>query len=84
MPRSDLTHDKAGHRREPPRHSASAEAAALRWQEQHADDEAIAAIVDPADGPASYLTPSFEHARVADAMRHLEAGNARGKVAIAI
>ena len=69
MPRSDLTHDEAGHRREPPRHSASAEAAALRWQEQHADDEAIAAIVDPADGPASYLTPSFEHARVADAMR---------------
>ena len=66
MPRSDLTHDEAGHRREPPRHSASAEAAALRWQEQHADD---AAIADSTDHPASYLTPSFEHARVADAMR---------------
>jgi CBS domain-containing protein len=69
MPRSDLTHDAAGHRREPPRDSASAEAAALRWQEQHADDEAIPAIVDSTDRPASYLTPSFEHARVADAMR---------------
>ena len=69
MPRSDPTHDEAGHRREPPRHSASAEAAALRYQEQHADDAAIAAIVDSTDRPASYLTPSFEHARVADAMR---------------
>ncbi len=66
MPRSDLTHDEAGHRREPPRHSASAEAAALRWQEQHADDTVTA---DSTDRPASYLTPSFEHARVADAMR---------------
>jgi CBS domain-containing protein len=56
-------------RREPPRHSASAEAAALRYQEQHADDDAPVALVDSTDPPASYLTPSFEHARVADAMR---------------
>jgi CBS domain-containing protein len=70
MPRSDSTHDEAGHRREPPRHSASAEAAALRYQEQHADDAgATVALVDTTDPPASYLTPSFEHARVADAMR---------------
>ncbi len=67
MPHSDLTHDEAGHRREPPRHSASAEAAALRWQDQHADDDD--APGDSTDPPASYLTPSFEHARVADAMR---------------
>ena len=70
MPRSDSTHDEAGHRREPPRHSASAEAAALRWQEQHPDDDAATiSLVDSTDPPASYLTPSFEHARVADAMR---------------
>jgi CBS domain-containing protein len=51
------------------RHSASAEAAALRWQEQHADDAAPVALVDSPDPPGSYLTPSFEHARVGDAMR---------------
>ena len=69
MPRSDSTHHEAGQRREPPRHSASAEAFALRWQEQHADDGATVGLVDSTDPPASYLTPSFEHARVADAMR---------------
>jgi CBS domain-containing protein len=70
MPRSDSTHDEAGQRREPPRHSASAEAAALRYQEQHADDDGAAvALVASTDPPGSYLTPSFEHARVADAMR---------------
>jgi CBS domain-containing protein len=70
MPRSDSTHDEAGHRREPPRRSASAEAAALRWSDQHPDDDAAnVALVDSIDPPASYLTPSFEHARVADAMR---------------
>ena len=70
MPRSDSTHHEAGQRREPPRHSASAEAFALRWQEQHPDDDAATiALADSTDPPASYLTPSFEHARVADAMR---------------
>ncbi len=70
MPRSDPTHHEAEHRRDLPRHSASAEAAALRWSDQHPDDdEATVAVVQSADPPASYLTPSFEHARVADAMR---------------
>ena len=70
MPRSDSTHDDAGHRREPPRRSASAEAAALRWSDQHPDDDAATvALVDSTHPPASYLTPSFEHARVADTMR---------------
>ncbi len=70
MPRSDPTHHEGNRRREPPRQSASAGAAALRWQEQHADDDgAPVALVDSTDPPASYLTPSFEHARVADAMR---------------
>jgi CBS domain-containing protein len=56
-------------RREPPRHSASAEAAALRWQDHHPDDDgAPVAVADSTDSPGSYFTPSFEHARVADAM----------------
>jgi CBS domain-containing protein len=56
-------------RREPPRHSASAEAAALRWQDHHPDDDGSpAAVADTTDPPGSYFTPSFEHARVADAM----------------
>ena len=37
--------------------------------EQHADDDgAPVALVDSTDPPGSYFTPSFEHARVADAM----------------
>jgi CBS domain-containing protein len=71
MPHSDSTHDEANRRREPPRrHSASADAAALRWEEQHADDDAAAvAVVDSTAPPGSYLTPSFEDARVGDVMR---------------
>jgi len=42
----------------------------LRWQDHHADDDDTRVpLVDSTDPPASYLTPSFEHARVADAMR---------------
>jgi hypothetical protein len=66
MTRSDSGHEEGQSRREPPRQSASAVAAALRWDEAHPEG-AQAPPPGAADRPSTPLRPGDRHSASAEA-----------------